>query len=49
MEVICIIDANVTVKSHPSDSKLTVISVGGTDYSVDAHDLLNAVINTTNK
>ena len=32
----------VTVKNHPTDSTKVIITIGGTDYAVDGHDLIIA-------
>lgn len=48
MEVINVLSANVTIKSHPTDSGKVILTVSGTDYIVDANEVLQAVHNSLN-
>lgn len=48
MEVINIIDASVTIKSHPTDSSKIIITVNGTDNIVDGAEVLQAIHNAMN-
>lgn len=47
-QVVCTVTAQVTIKSHATDKTKVVITVGGTDYNVDATDVLQAVHNCLN-
>ena len=43
------VTAQVTVKNHATDNTKVIITVGGTDYTVDAHDLIIAANGCTMK
>lgn len=49
MEVINILTAAITIKSHPTDNSKVVLDVSGTEYTLDAVQVLMAVHNSTNK
>lgn len=40
--IVITVTSEVTVKNHPTDSKKVIITIGGTDYTVDGHDLIIA-------
>lgn len=40
--IVYTVTAQVTVKAHASDKTKVVITIGGTDYNVDGHDLIVA-------
>lgn len=43
MDIICILDVNVTIKSHPTDNSKVILTVAGTDYVVDGGNVIAAV------
>lgn len=42
MDIICILDVNVTIKSHPTDKTKVILTVAGTDYVVDGSNVIAA-------
>lgn len=40
--IVFTVTTDVVVKSHPADDMKVVITIGGTDYAVDGHDLIIA-------
>lgn len=42
MDIICILDVNVTIKSHPTDNTKVILTVAGTDYVVNGSDVITA-------
>lgn len=48
MEVINVINASVTIKSHPTDSTKIILTVSGTDYIVEGAEVLQAIHNAMN-
>lgn len=42
MDISCVITANITIKSHPTDNSKVIIRVNGTDYTVDGKDVIVA-------
>jgi len=49
MEVINIITAAITIKSHPTDNTMIVLDVSGTEYTLEGLQVLQAVHNSMNK
>lgn len=49
MEVINNLTAAITIKSHPTDNAKVVLDVSGTEYELEAVQVLMAVNNSTNK
>ena len=47
-EVVCTLTAAIKIKSHPTDNTKVVLNVSGTDYNLDATDVLQAVHNCIN-
>ena len=47
-QVVCTINSDVTIESHATDNTKVIIRIGGTDYTVDATDILQAVHNCIN-
>ena len=37
-----VVSSAVTVKSHPTDNTKVIITIAGTDYTVDGHDIIVA-------
>ena len=42
MEIICVLDVNVTIKSHPTDKTKVILRIAGTDYVVDGSNVVSA-------
>lgn len=42
MDIICILDNNVTIKSHPTDKSKVILTIAGTDYVVDGNSVITA-------
>ena len=42
MDIICILDVNLTIKSHPTDNSKVIITVSGTDYVANGSDVIAA-------
>lgn len=40
--IVFTVTTDVVVKNHPTDDMKVVITIGGTDYAVDGHDLIIA-------
>ena len=40
--IVFTVTTDVVVKNHPTDDTKVVITIGGTDYTVDGHDLIIA-------
>lgn len=41
-QIVCTVSADVTIKSHVSDTSKVIIVIGGTNYTVSGNDLLIA-------
>ena len=41
-QIVCTVSADVTIKSHASDTSQVIIVIGGTNYTVSGNDLLIA-------
>ena len=42
MDIICILDSNVTIKSHPTYKINVILTIAGTDYVVDGNSVITA-------
>ena len=40
--IVFTVTSAVSVKNHPTDNTKVIVTVGGTDYTVDGHDLIIA-------
>lgn len=47
-QVINVLTANVTIKSHPTDNAKIILDVNGTEYPLDGNDVLIATNNSMN-
>lgn len=43
MEIICIINTDVTIKTHPTDNSKIIIAVNGIEYVANGNDVITAV------
>lgn len=49
MEVVNILTAAITIKSHPTDNTKIVLDVSGTEYTLEGLQVLQAVHNSMNR
>lgn len=40
--IVYTVTSQVTVKAHATDKTKVIVTIGGTDYTVDGHDLIVA-------